>query len=71
LKFVEIDKDETVQNYDLVVIDEAHHIVHENDDIWENIYEYFKKATHRVVLSDNNQGASFILSLISSFASAP
>ena len=23
-----------------------------------NIYEYFKKATHRVVLSDNNQGAN-------------
>ena len=41
LKFVEIDKEETVQNYNLVVIDEAHHIIREDDEIWENLYDYF------------------------------
>ncbi len=58
LKFVPID--ETINNYDLVVIDEAHHIVRKNDKVWKKILLHFADAELRVILSDDNQGPSAI-----------
>eukprot|EP00942_MAST-04A_sp_MAST-4A-sp1_P015362 g15362.t1 len=54
LEFVNITK--AVSDYELFVVDEAHHMIVGEDPIWENIRgNYFFKAKQRVLLSDSSQ----------------
>ena len=58
LEFVNITK--TVNNYDLFVVDEAHHMICK-DPVWIDIRNnYFAKAKQRIILSDLSQNPAKI-----------
>ncbi len=59
LHFDQIQDTDRVDEYNLIVIDEAHHIIHEENKEWKQICrDFFYKAKKRIILTDPSQDPS-------------
>ena len=59
LHFDQIQDTDRVDEYNLIVVDEAHHIIHEKNKEWKQICrDFFYKAKKRIILTDPSQDPS-------------